>query len=308
MNVKSEPVDGDSCGDNNNGNHGNNHNNNNKPTDTTCSESQDTNSGTSYTLRKRKKVNFNLLAEGNLSDDDFIPDPPLPPKKPGGGGGDFIESPPHKKNGRARKRKPFDKAHFLNYNRRLLRLRSGVCVLLETLFPEMVYPRRFNPESHSVDYLVDYISLVVQDKETAPSRISRCYGDIDWDPTVMLCSAPKDCLRHLRRRLMKMLKALLPGLKVNRYFDHSSASVDALIEEITFVNAQQASSHPSVPLPSELDGASPTCTAVKPKAIDVKRRPGNNSTNSSSEAPRGGEEVVGGAAQITHSQEKTRRD
>ena len=99
----------------------------------------------------------------------------------------------------------------------------------------------------------------------------------------MLCSTPKDCLRHLRRRLMKMLKALLPGLKVNRYFDHSSASVDALIEEITFVNAQNASSqmsHPNVPLPSDLDGASPTCTAAKPKAIDTKRKSRNSGRDS----------------------------
>ena len=266
--VKTEPADGDSFTDNN-------RDQEKKVTDAS-GESQDTNSGT-YTLRKRKKVNFNLLAEGNLSDNDFIPDPPEPKK-----GVEFVES-PHKKSGRARKKKPFDKAHFMNYNRRLLRLRKGVCVLLETLFPEMVYPRRFNPESHAVDYFVDYISLVVQDKELTPSRISRCYGEIDWDPTVMLCSTPKDCLRHLRRRLMKMLKALLPGLKVNRYFDHSSASVDALIEEITFVNAQNASSqisHPNVPLPSDLDGASPTCTADKPKAIDTKRKSRNNGRNS----------------------------
>ena len=108
-----------------------------------------------------------------------------------------------------------------------------------------------------MDYFVDYISLVAQDKERTPGRISRCYGEIGWESAVMLCSTPKDCLRHLRRRLMKMLKALLPGLKVNRYFDHSSASVDALIEEITFVNAQNASSqmsHPNVPLSSDLDG------------------------------------------------------
>ena len=261
--VKTEPVDGDPFTDSN-------RDQEKKVTDAS-GESHDTNSGT-YTLRKRKKVNFNLLAEGNLSDNDFIPDPPEPKK-----GVEFIES-PHKRSGRPRKKKPFDKAHFMNYNRRLLRLRKGVCVLLETLFPEMVYPRRFNPESHAVDYFVDYISLVVQDKEQTPARISRCYGEIDWDPTVVLCSTPKDCLRHLRRRLMKMLKALLPGLKVNRYFDHSSASVDALIEEITFVNAQNASSqmnHPNVPLPSDLDGSSPTCTAAKPKAIDTKRKSRN---------------------------------
>ena len=267
-NVKTEPVDGDPFTDNN-------RDQEKKVTDAS-GESHDTNLGT-YTLRKRKKVNFNLLAEGNLSDNDFIPDPPEPKK-----GAEFIES-PHKKSGRPRKKKPFDKAHFMNYNRRLLRLRKGVCVLLETLFPEMVYPRRFNPESHAVDYFVDYISLVVQDKEQTPARISRCYGEIDWDPTVVLCSTPKDCLRHLRRRLMKMLKALLPGLKVNRYFDHSSASVDALIEEITFVNAQNASSqmsHPNVPLPSDLDGANPTCTAAKPKAIDTKRKSRNGGRDS----------------------------
>ena len=258
-----------------------------KDTDT-FSESQDTNSG-NYTLRKRKKVNFNLLAEGNLNDDDFIPDPPEIKKK----SGEFIES-PHKKNGRARKKKPFDKAHFMNYNRRLLRLRKGVCVLLETLFPEMIYPRRFNPESHAVDYLIDHISNIVQDKELpSSSRMSRCYGDLDWDVTILLCSTPKDCLRHLRRRIMKLLKALLPGLKTNRYFDHSSASVDALVEEITFVNAQHLSSQATqqtASIPSELTGATPSCSNVaasQTKTVGLKRKLHDSNASDHSKSAQG---------------------
>ncbi len=251
-------------------------------------------SGT-YTLRKRKKVDFNLLAEGNLSDNDFIPDPPrLPAVGPDGltgrrTAGLSAES-AAKRAARVRKKKPFDKAHFMNYNRRLLRLRKGVCVLLETLFPEMVYPRRFNPETHSVDYLVDYIHRVVEDRELMPSRISRCYGDIDWDLTVLVCSAPKDCLRRLRRKLMKLLKAILPGLKVNKYFDHSSASVDALIEEITFVNEEQcqsglvassqdeqdtkpaaAAAAVPAPAPGDVHGATGTTSAARPKSATVTR-------------------------------------
>ena len=84
--VKTEPVDGESVTDNN-------RDQDKKVTDAS-GESHDTNSGT-YTLRKRKKVNFNLLAEGNLSDNDFIPDPPEPKK-----GMEFIES-PHKKSGKS---------------------------------------------------------------------------------------------------------------------------------------------------------------------------------------------------------------
>ena len=186
-------------------------------------------SGTNYKLRKRKKVNFNLLAEGNLEDEDLEPDSPIKRKR------SSIET-PESISKRKRKQKPFDKTHFLSYNKRLLRLRRNVCTMFDTLFPDMIYPRRFNPENHSVDYLVEHISNVVQDKEMMPYRISRCYGNVDWDVSIVVCATPKDCLRHLRRRIVVLLKALLPGLKLNRHFDHSSASVDTLIEEVTNLN------------------------------------------------------------------------
>ena len=137
----------------------------------------------------------------------------------------------------APRRKNINIRNFTQNHERVINLRREVCHLFRALFPDLEYPRRFSEETLSVEFLMDQVMDAVGEAQCRPLGFQP-YGELGSDVKVVLCKTPQSCLHHLRRKVCRLLKALLPELNLTDKFDRSGAAVDTLLSEVISSNAQ----------------------------------------------------------------------
>jgi hypothetical protein len=120
-------------------------------------------------------------------------------------------------------------------------LRHLICELIAVVFPQINYPPRFNPDTHSVEALVEQIISAITDKDIVFGLPQPEGGASPFDVKVVLCKTPHDCLAHLRRRIVYLLEVLLPDLEITKDFDRNSRRVEKLVTEVIARNDEEAS-------------------------------------------------------------------
>ncbi len=131
-----------------------------------------------------------------------------------------------------RKPRGINVTRLADYLQKVLHLRHSVCELLRVLFPELLYPPHFFKDTHSVEALIDQVVCAVTDQQILYGLPAPPEGASQFDVKVVVCKSPRECLQHLRRKVVYLLKVLLPGLKISHSFDPTSRCVDKLLEEV----------------------------------------------------------------------------
>jgi hypothetical protein len=130
--------------------------------------------------------------------------------------------------------------HHLVWRSRLLKFRKKVIVLCRQLFPSLPLPSK---DCAQISHLIDQIIRAVEDKEQPAVQALplKCCG---YEPKVLLCSSPKACLKHLRRKTVRLINALLPELSLGK--EVQGHMVDELLHRVFSANKQQSSSPPDI--------------------------------------------------------------
>ena len=136
-----------------------------------------------------------------------------------------------------KKVKPINVRRFEDQVQKVFQLRHRVCVMFQTVFPELQYPERFRQDTKVVEDLMDQVIEAAKQNEDCPSPDStQSYGSVNWDPQVLLCKSPRKCLLALRHKICRMLLAVLPTLQLEDDFDRGSRSVDRLLDDVIYLN------------------------------------------------------------------------
>ena len=147
--------------------------------------------------------------------------------------------------------RPAKKPHKLNPKRfikaeqKVNRLRRSAVKFLKAVFPNLDYP---SPKRMlaTVDVLLNQVLDCLLDRK--PSHANRRLqaipvNDDVKDVRIMICQSPLSCMRHLRHKICRVIKAVLPNLDLHWLSDQNTEQVDALLRYITQQN--KVKKHPS---------------------------------------------------------------
>ena len=134
------------------------------------------------------------------------------------------------------------KAHFnvrifILQQRKVVKLRRQVYRLFRTVFPALPYPRKFSPTTPVLDFLLEQVIDAVKGRHSnKPKALCLDCSQVQ-DISIVLCRTPRTCIRHLRRKVYRLLRAILPDLQVHDNFDANSDDVDKLLGLVVRCNS-----------------------------------------------------------------------
>ncbi|ELU05911.1 hypothetical protein CAPTEDRAFT_221979 [Capitella teleta] len=130
----------------------------------------------------------------------------------------------------------FNVEQHMAWRTKLLKFRKKVLILCKVLFPGVQLPSKDCPQ---ISCLLDQMISVASDLP-APHLSAIPQSCCDDVPRVLLCSSPKACLKHLRKKACRLLEALLPGLVLGDAVD--GRNVDELLHRVYSANKKHSAS------------------------------------------------------------------
>ena len=125
---------------------------------------------------------------------------------------------------------------YEQFTAKVLNLRSLVTRMIKTVFPDLAYPSLFQEDGLCVEYLMDEIMDACGERQRKVP-LSAPFGNVGDKVKVVLCKYPFGCLRHLRRKTVRLLKTLLPDIKSEGL---DPGRMNALLEEVIQTNLTAA--------------------------------------------------------------------
>jgi hypothetical protein len=130
----------------------------------------------------------------------------------------------------------FNVKRFIKADKKIMQLRREALKFLKTVFPDMDFPS-CKRGLVTVDVLLSQVLDCVMCRRHSGKRLQVIPTQHQiLDVRILACKSPQACLRHLRRKICRVLQALLPDLDLSSPFNQGSDSVDALLKEITHCN------------------------------------------------------------------------
>ena len=128
----------------------------------------------------------------------------------------------------------FNVKRFVKADKRVTQLRREIIKFVKTVFPDVDLPSSKRSLA-TVDVLLSQVLNCVLDRPHSGRQvISTSHEPMDVE--IVVCKSPQACLRHLRRKICRVLQAVLPDLDLSWPFNQGSDSVDALLKEIVQCN------------------------------------------------------------------------